>query len=164
MVRDYYDDELQEGDDDLLKVAQEELKRVDHLVYVTLKYTRTVDVLINIIKRMIDAYEALIKLLFKIKKVDVPGSLIERTQKINALYPEELVHENLNLYMMLKKVIKAKNITREHEYRRPVAMKVFVDSDEVKIDIDTVTEFYAVMMSFYKFVETLSKNITQNEE
>ena len=44
----------------LLEDAGEELKRADHLVYVSLKYTRTVDVLMNSLSRMIDAYDYLI--------------------------------------------------------------------------------------------------------
>ena len=38
--------------------AKEELKRVDHLIYVTLKYTRTCVVIKNIIERLIIAFEA----------------------------------------------------------------------------------------------------------
>ena len=37
--------------------AQDELKRVDHLIYVSLKYTRTCDVMLNAMKRMISAFE-----------------------------------------------------------------------------------------------------------
>ena len=37
--------------------AKEELKRVDHLIYVSLKYTRTVDVIKSIIERMINAFD-----------------------------------------------------------------------------------------------------------
>ena len=36
-----------------LENAKEELKRIDHLIYVTLKYTRTVDVLLSVVERMI---------------------------------------------------------------------------------------------------------------
>ena len=41
--------EMQES----LERAQSELKRADHLTYVSLKYTRTVDVLKSIISRLI---------------------------------------------------------------------------------------------------------------
>ena len=37
--------------DDLVEGAKEELKRADHSIYITLKYTRTVDVIKNIIKQ-----------------------------------------------------------------------------------------------------------------
>ena len=42
-----------------LEEAFEELKRVDHLIYVSLKYTRTTDVLKNVIDRMITTAECM---------------------------------------------------------------------------------------------------------
>jgi hypothetical protein len=51
-----------------LSEAFEELKRADHLIYVSLKYTRTVDVIKSIIERLINAYDdAIITLLDKSK-------------------------------------------------------------------------------------------------
>ena len=41
--------------------AKSELKRVDHLIYVSLKYTRTVDVFKSIIERLINSYGFLIE-------------------------------------------------------------------------------------------------------
>ena len=43
--------------DDNYNKALEEIKRADHLVHVTLKYTRTADVIKNIIERLINAYD-----------------------------------------------------------------------------------------------------------
>ena len=36
--------------------AKEELKRVDHLFYVSLKYTRTADMMRHLIERLINAF------------------------------------------------------------------------------------------------------------
>ena len=47
--------------EDNIDNAEEEIKRADHLVYVSLKYTRTCDIMKNSIKRMISAYELMIK-------------------------------------------------------------------------------------------------------
>ncbi len=44
--------------------AVRELRKVDHLVFVSLKYTRTVDVLKHIIKRMISAFDFMMDALF----------------------------------------------------------------------------------------------------
>ena len=40
-----------------IESAEEELKRADHLIFVSLKYTRTCDIMKNAIKRMIVAYD-----------------------------------------------------------------------------------------------------------
>ena len=52
---------------------EEELKRADHLVYVSLKYTRTCDIMKNAMKRLINAFEmsmhAYLEYLMKEKKI-----------------------------------------------------------------------------------------------
>ena len=42
---------------DTIEKAKEELKRADHLYYVSLKYTKTVDVIKSIIERLINAFD-----------------------------------------------------------------------------------------------------------
>jgi hypothetical protein len=161
-----YDDDLQDHENYLEK-AQEELKRVDHQVYVTLKYTRTVDVLINVQQRMIEAYDALINSLLVVSSEDsdvVKASVIERTNAVLDLYDEPQVQENIGIYLLIRKVVRAKNITKESEYRRPVRMITVVDGQEVSIDIDLLTHYYAVLVSFYKFVEQIYKTKKVEEE
>ncbi|MFT4313012.1 MAG: hypothetical protein ACMXYA_01260, partial [Candidatus Woesearchaeota archaeon] len=46
-----------EEDASAIEHAEYELKRVDHLIYVSLKYTRTVDVIKNIISRLISTLD-----------------------------------------------------------------------------------------------------------
>ena len=60
--------------------ALEELKRADHLIYVSLKYTRTTDVIRSTIKRLISAYNYAILDLLEysknknlIKKIPIPN-------------------------------------------------------------------------------------------
>ncbi len=43
---------------EFLETAQDELKRADHLMFVSLKYTRTVDVIKSIITRLKAAIDA----------------------------------------------------------------------------------------------------------
>ena len=54
----YLDDEEFKETIDL---AYDELKRLDHLIFVSLKYTRTADMLKQVMKRMISFYEFVIK-------------------------------------------------------------------------------------------------------
>ena len=70
--------------DDYEESAEEELKRADHLLYVTLKYTRNVDVIKNIIKRLINAYDyAVLEALkyLKVKNIsDVPRRRVKQLE------------------------------------------------------------------------------------
>jgi len=162
MERDYYEDVENPEEDDFLKVAKEQLKRVEHLVYVTLKYTRTVDVLINVLLRMIEAYDASINALLRIQGVNhddlskIP--VLEKIKKIEEKNDDLQIKENMEIYLLIRKIVKSKNIEKHHEYRRPVALTTIIQGEEVKVDIDLVTNYYAILMSFYKLIETLSKN------
>jgi hypothetical protein len=162
MVRNYYDDEIDSESTDYIKNAQEELKRVEHQVYVTLKYTRTADVLMNVVLRMIASYEAMINAVLQIQGFDQEAidqfPLLEKVKKVESLYNEPQVIENMQVYLLLRKISKAKNVQKEFEYRRPVAMITIINGKEVKVDIDLVTHYYAVLISFYKYVETLNKS------
>jgi hypothetical protein len=128
--------------------AKEEMKRVDHLIYVSLKYTRTIDVFLNAIGRMIDAYEfmfdALLKHAVEHKKIkEVPKTPIEKGNLVNELYAEDVqVQNNVKMFFMLRKLYKAKEHAKEQEYRRHVTMRTMIDGKEEVIDIDNITEYY----------------------
>ena len=76
--------------EDFEENAEEELKRADHLIYVTLKYTKTVDVIKNTIKRLINSMDFAVKEgleYLKVKNIsDVPRmrfeQLLEKIPKI----------------------------------------------------------------------------------
>jgi len=161
MAQDYYDEDSVVSNKDFLKVAQEELKRVEHQVYVTLKYTRTVDVLLNVQNRMIAAYVALIDSLLILEDKDIvlkQISVLEKVAKINTIYTEPPVKENMDIYLLIRQIVKAKNITKASEYRRPVNLKTIINGEEIEINIDVVTHYYAILMSFYKYVELLFRD------
>jgi hypothetical protein len=145
--------------------AVEELKRVDHLIFVSLKYTRTVDVIKNTVKRIIACYDfgmdALLLYAKEKKLVDeiplIPAlklELLEKTFKDN----KELL-DNLKFYLELRKVIKAEYSKRE-EYRRHVTMTAHLsDKRSIEVNIDILREFYEKTKSFI----TLVKNIIRNK-
>jgi hypothetical protein len=143
------DEEIQEYLDD----AVSELKRVDHLVFVSLKYTRTVDVLLNIINRMIDGYEemwnALLYQLLEQKKIpEIPDAPVPRARLIEEHYLEHPeILENLQLYILLRKLHRS-NPEREQEYRRHVAMRTVIDGREEVVNIDIISQYASVQKEF----------------
>ena|SRR3989344_917796 len=138
--------------------AREELKRADHLIFVTLKYTKTVDVIKNTIQRLIAAYDYGIihalecfKKQKKIKNLPLtPISRAEELKKLTSRRPE--MREFLELYFFLKRIDRAE-YTKKEEYRKNVALSV-LDNDEVfTIDITKLFEFYEKTRVFVDFVE-----------
>ena len=139
--------------------AKDELKRVDHQIYVSLKYTRTVDVLLNCVGRMIDAYNCLIESLLKyaiekrkIHEDFIPTSPLEKGNLVKELYQDEIVQQNMNDYFLLRKIHKS-TPRKEQEFRRHVALRADIDGKEALVNIDTATETYHKIKAFYDWIE-----------
>ena len=142
---------------DYSESAREELKRVDHLVYVSLKYTRTVDVIKSIIDRLISAIDFIIIDLLELKKneitEDIPESPAGKASLVNRLYIEEKeITEVISFYFLLRKLSRAE-YKKINEFRRHVTMIAIVDGVEHNIHIDAVTEYYAKIKEFWEKIE-----------
>ena len=146
--------------------AVQELKRVDHLFWVSLKYTRTVDVIKHVIERLISCIgfglEALLKYA-KEKKLltSIPENAGLRCDLLKKTFPENLeLMDYINFYTKLRKLSKAE-YTRREEFRRHVTMIATIDKGEiVEVDIDILKEYYEKTRNFI----TLVKKIINEEK
>ncbi|MFH1591388.1 MAG: hypothetical protein ABIC95_05680 [archaeon] len=128
--------------------AMEEFKRADHLMYVSLKYTRTCDVFKSIIERLIDTFDDVMEgLLEKAKEdakiFDIPPSPKLRTEEIKRIYSEdEIIVDMTNFYLLLRRLDRA-DFTRKSEFRRHVTMTCAMDNGEIhEITIDKIEEYF----------------------
>ena len=140
--------------------AKEELKRVDHLFYVSLKYTRTADMMRHMIERLINAFsfgtESLLKCAKEQKKIgEVPTNPKISAELLMKTFPDEETRKYMNLYLKLRKVIRA-DYTRREEFRRHVTMTCTIDNGEiVEINIDILKEHYEAAKKFVDYVERI---------
>lgn len=143
-----------------LEEAYEELKRVDHLIYVSLKYTRTTDVLKNVIERMITTCECMLntmgehaKKTGKIKVLPLQPSM--KCKELKKLYPDDsMLLDFFEFYLLLKTLIKAE-FAAVNEYRRHVTLIAQLDEGEYHIHIDKVTEFYKSMKKHFDHIKSM---------
>ena len=133
-------------DDDYVGEAREELKRVDHLIFVSLKYTRTVDVLKSVLKRLINCFECIIngalgEALEERKISTMPQAPIKKCSALRELYPGKY-DELIDFFLFLRKVYRAE-YDKINEFRRHVAFIAHTDDEgNVEVNIDVVTEYY----------------------
>ncbi|MBN1544737.1 hypothetical protein JW898_04720 [Candidatus Woesearchaeota archaeon] len=148
--------------DDYLDEANEELKRADHLIFVSLKYTRTCDVIKHIIERLINAidftFTALLEHLKENKKIDeVPTAPIPKANLVKKLFPkDEFLPEFSDFFIRLRKISKA-DFSRASEFRRHVTMTVTIDDEIIKTDIDIITEYFKRTKDFFAHVQDMIK-------
>lgn len=143
-----------------LEEAFEELKRVDHLIYVSLKYTRTTDVLRNVIERMITTCECMMDAIGEHAKKTgktrtLPIQPIMKCKELKRLYTDhKAIIEFLDFYILLKTLSKAEH-TSINEYRRHVTLIAQLDEGEYHVHIDKVTEFYKQLKNYFDYIRSL---------
>ena len=135
--------------------AKQELKRADHLIFVSLKYTRTVDVFKSIIQRLINVFDHLMDTLLKFKEQQIPQVPRVKVELVKSLYASnELIQEYMCLYLFLRAVDRAQ-FDRTLEYRRHVTMTAHLDDKEIEISIDIIEEYFNRVREFVEYVERL---------
>jgi hypothetical protein len=144
---------------DYSESAREELKRVDHLIYVSLKYTRTVDVIKSIIDRLISACNfAIVDLLEHSKdkiEEDIPESPAGRASLIKKLFNEqENILEFIAFYLHLRKLSRSE-YDKINEFRRHVTMIANVGDKTFNIDIDTISEYFNRVKAYLKQIDEI---------
>jgi hypothetical protein len=144
--------------------AKEELKRIDHLIYVTLKYTRTVDVLLSVVERMVNSYEFIIEALI-IKAKDegtLPEDVNNPIAKANFVlktYSSAVLTRNIKKYLMFRKLRRVE-YTAKNEFRRHVTMTAFVDEQKIEVHIDSITSDFHELR---KVLEILQNMVTEQK-
>jgi len=139
-----------------------ELKRADHSIAVSLKYTRTVDVIKSIIQRLTNTMEFAFDALLEKAKEDnkitkIPNLPRQKTELLQELYPEDKFLANyVNFYFVLRKILKA-DFARSKEYRRHVTMTVKMEEKDVEITIDIITDYFNRVKELLDYIARLIK-------
>lgn len=138
-----------------------ELKRADHLFYVSLKYTRTVDVIKNVIGRLINCFEfgfeSILRHAKENKKISsIPTNVGLKCELLKATFPNDaLLIEYINFHFLLKKLMRS-IYTKREEFRRHVTMIATIDNGEViEVGIDILKEYYAKTREFVDYVKNI---------
>ncbi len=148
--------------DDFLSDPKEELKRADHSIYVTLKYTRTTDVIKNTIKRLISAFELathrMLITLQKHKKIpEVPPTPRKQAEEMLRAMPKW--KDYLRLYEKLVKIDQAP-FTKKEEYRKNVALIAQV-TPEVKeeVNIEALRQFFQKTVEYVELAQMVRNEL-----
>src|SRR3989338_3104376 len=134
------------------RIIQEKIS-ADHLLYVSLKYTKTTDIMLNLLERwksMIDfSIDKLLDKARKQKKLSsvpsIPKIKIDKAKEIFKKNKE--IIDAIWLYEFFKRVPKAEKM-RENEFRKNVTLKIFDAGNWVNIDIEKLKEYNVTLEKF----------------
>ncbi len=141
----------------------EEKIRADHLLYVSLKYTKTCDVIFNLLlrwRRMIEiSIDEILKHAKTKKKISaIPASPLEKDAAVKKVFKDDKDFlEVIELYEMLRKI---EDLRKERigEFRKNVTLRVIYRGEEVNINLDTLKD-YAAMLE--KFISTTKQFLSK---
>ena len=137
------------------EIIQEKIS-ADHLLYVSLKYTKTCDVIVNLIlrwRKMIEtAIDAMLQHAKKKKKISaVPSNPVGKIKEIRKLFKKDKEFlKVIDMYEMFRKI---EDLRKERigEFRKNVNLKVFYRGKEININLEQL-KIYADLLE--KFIST----------
>lgn len=125
----------------------------DHLLYVSLKYTKTCDVIINLLYRwrsMIDmGMDLLVEKSKKQKKwKPIPDAPRAKLIQIKQLYTNNKeVADALLLYELFRDIEQLEKV-RENEFRKGVNLRVIYRGQTININLDKLKEYSIILEKF----------------
>ncbi len=137
------------------EIIQEKIS-ADHLLYVSLKYTKTCDVILNLLlrwRKMIEtSINELLKHAKKKKKISsVSSNIVGKIEQIRKLFKKDKEFlEVIDMFEMLRKV---EDLRKERigEFRKNVTLKIFYRGKEINVNLDQL-KIYAELLE--KFIST----------
>ena len=145
--------------EDYLLEAREELKRLEHIIYVSLKYTRTVDVILNALNRIVGTYDLIVEAFLEKAKEEgklssLPKSPALRVQNAQDIYKDdEILMRFLRFYSFLKTILKKPHKRRE-EFRRHVTHIVELENATSEVKIDNLLNAEKYLHRFFDYAWT----------
>lgn len=139
------------------KIIKEKIS-ADHLLYVSLKYTKTCDVIINLLLRwkiMIEmAMDVLVEKAKKQKKwKPVPDAPRAKLVQLKRIYADKLeIIKVLDLYELFRDIETLEKI-RESEFRKGVNLKVTYRGQLININLDQLKEYSNILERFISYLK-----------
>ncbi|HIH15120.1 MAG: hypothetical protein QT08_C0011G0016 [archaeon GW2011_AR17] len=138
--------------------AREELKRIDHLIFVTLKYTRTVDIIRTIIGKFIltldhqtEKYYSMQLEKGKIK--EIPRVPLMRMKKLEQIHIKDTkIKDMVDFYVQLKAIYNA-DFKAKEEYRKNVTLV----TKGKEINIAMLKDYVETTKDYVNYIEELLK-------
>jgi len=143
------------NEDDL---AREELKRIDHLIFVTLKYTRTADIIRTIIGKFILTLDHQSERYFDImleknKVKSIPPVPLMRIKQLEQMYPKDPKIKNMVDFYVALKLIYNSEFKAKEEYRKNVTLV----TKGKEINISMLKDYMDTTRGYVDYLDELTK-------
>jgi len=147
------------------KIIQEKIS-ADHLLYVSLKYTKTCDVILNLLlrwRKMIEtSIDEILKTAKKKKKISqIPENPVGKIDAMRKIFRKNKdVLKVMDMYEMFRKVEELRK-ERIGEFRKNVTLKLFYKGEEINVDLEKLKIYAENLEKFISITKQflLSKKV-----
>lgn len=131
----------------------------DHLMYVSMKYTKTCDVIINLILRWRKMIETSIDAMLehahyeKKKLAELPTNPIKKIEAIRELMKDDKNFMNtIKAFEMFRKI---EDLRKERigEFRKNVCLKIMYRGEEIQVNLEKLKEYAEMLENFISTVK-----------
>ncbi len=139
------------------KIIQEKIS-ADHLLYVSLKYTKTCDVIKNLMIRwgqMVEvSMNAILEHAKENKKIkEIPANPVGKIEEIKKIFKNDKDFlKVIDLYIMIRK-INGLRTERIGEFRKNVNLRIFYQGKEINVNLEQLKIYAELLESFIKTVK-----------
>jgi len=148
---------IKKGENFMEEIIQEKIS-ADHLLYVSLKYTKTCDVIMNLIlrwRKMIErGIDGILERAKKKKKISsIPSNPVGKIETVRELFKKNKDFvEVIDMYEMFRKIEELKK-ERIGEFRKNVTLKVFYKGEEININLEKLKIYADKLEKFISIIK-----------
>jgi len=120
------------------------LNTVEHMIYVSCKFTRTTEMLRKVMETIVVGYEQFFAVaydLFVGDEASTGNAFHHKVQMLNEAMANRGISVDLSDYFLLKKLLLSE-FDSVGQYRKNLAMVLYVDADEYIVNMAKLLDFY----------------------
>lgn len=128
---------------DRVRILQRDLNTLEHMIYVSCKFTRTTEMLRKVMEQMVSTYENFFGIAYQVllDENSLSGDMSDRIHMLTQILVERGVVADLSEYFLLKRLLMSE-FECMGEYRRNLSLVAFVDGEEYLINVPKLLDFF----------------------
>ena len=133
---------------DSLRQLQRHLNSVEHMVYVSYKFTKTSEMLRRIMESIVQGYELFLSISYRtlVNQQEYPTSYQDKILLLSQALAKQGISVDLSEYIFLKRLLLSEYGT-VGEYRKNLCLLIYLDGEEQIINIASLLNFYENLKS-----------------
>lgn len=141
-----------------VKSLQRNLNSLEHMIYVSCKFTRTTEMLCKVMEQMVATYEHFFGIAYQVlfRENSQFKDASNKIQILTQMLVERGVVADLSEYYLLKKLL-ISDFETMGEYRKNLSIIAFLDGEEYVITI-------AKLLDFYENLKRAVSSLTQEQQ